>query len=101
MAVISVATITVAPGRWDEFIEGSKKAKTMLEKHGAKNVRLLAELAGAVGSTAVHSTFEADDLAALGKVMDSIYADPDMLALMQNGTAVSWTSSILGEIPLS
>jgi hypothetical protein len=100
MAVISVATITVAPGRWDEFVDGSRKAKAILEKLGAKNVRLLGELAGAVGSSAVHSTFEADDLASLGKVMDSIYADPDMLALMQNGTAVSWTSSILGEIPL-
>ena len=30
-----------------------------------------------------------------------MYADQDMLALMQSGAASSWTSSILGEIPLS
>ena len=60
-----------------------------------------AEVAGAIPSGTVHSTFEADDLASLGKVLDSIYADADMLAMMQSGTAVSWTSSILGELPLS
>jgi len=79
----------------------SKKAHVIMEKYGAKNVRILAEVAGATPSGTVHSTFEADDLATLGKVLDSIYADPDILALMQSGAAVSWTSSILAEIPVS
>ena len=100
MAVISVGTITVADGRWDEFIEDNKKSKAILERYGAKNVRLLAEVAGATPSGTVHTTFEADDLASLGKILDGIYADPDMLAMMQAGAAASWTSSILGEIPL-
>jgi hypothetical protein len=101
MAVISVATLTVGDGRWEDFLDSNKKAKAILEKYGAKNVRLLAPVSGAEPSGTFHSTFEADDLASLGKVLDSIYADQDMLALMQSGAASSWTSSILGEIPLT
>ena len=101
MAVISVSAITVAPDRWDEFMADSKKAHVIMEKYGAKNVRILAEVAGATPSGTVYSTFEADDLAALGKVLDLIYADPDILAMMQSGAAASWTSSILAEVPVS
>ena len=100
MAVISVTTLTVGPG-WDQFMDDQKKAKAILEKHGAKNVRLLAEVAGSVPSGTVHSTFEADDLGSLGKVLDAVYADPEILGMMQDSSATSWTSSILGEIPLA
>jgi hypothetical protein len=100
MAVISVATLT-SGDNWEQFLEANKKAKAILEKYGAKNVRLLAPVAGAEPSGTFHSTFEADDLATLGKILDSIYADPDMLALMMSGASSSWTSSILGDIPLA
>jgi hypothetical protein len=101
MAVINVTTLTVAPDRWEQFIGDNKKSKAILERHGAKAVRLLAEVAGSVPSGTVHMTFEADNLAALGKILDSVYADPDILAMMQSGVAVSWTSSILGDIPVT
>jgi hypothetical protein len=101
MAVISVTTLTVAPDRWEQFVEDNKKSKAILERHGARGVRLLAEVAGAVPSGTVHLTFEADSLQALGKIMDSVFADPDILAMMQSDVTVSWTGSILGEIPLS
>jgi len=100
MAVISVATLTIGDS-WEAFLESNKKAKAILERYGAKNVRLLAPVAGAETSGTFHSTCVADDLATLGKILDSIYADPDMLALMQSGASSSWTSSILGEIPLA
>ena len=100
MAVISVATLT-SGDNWEQFLEANKTAKAILEKYGAKNVRLLAPVAGAEPSGTFHSTFEADDLATLGKILDSIYADPDMLALMMSGASSSWTSSILGDIPLA
>ncbi len=43
----------------------------------------------------------AEDLAALGKIMDSIFADPEILAIMQStADTTSWTSSILGDLPM-
>lgn len=101
MAVISVTTLTVAPGNWDQFIEENKKSKAILERNGAKNVRYLAEVAGSMPSGIVILTYEADDMGSLGKIMDAAFADPEILAMMQNGSAASWTSSILGEIPLA
>jgi len=98
MAVVNVSTITVADGRWEQFLEDSKKAHVIMEKYGAKNVRILAEVAGSTPSGTVHSTFEADNLAALGKILDSVYSDPDILAMMQSSAAASWTSSILAEV---
>ena len=100
MAVISVATLT-AGDNWEAFLDSNKQAKVILEKYGAKNVRLLAPIAGAEPSGIFHSTWEADDLATLGRIMDAVYADPDILAMMQSGASSSWTSSILGEIPLA
>jgi hypothetical protein len=100
MAVISVTTLTVAPGNWDQFLEDNKKGKAILERNGAKNVRYLAEVAGSMPSGNVHLTYEADDLTSLGKIMDAVFADPEILAMMQDGATTSWTGSILGEIPL-
>ena len=99
MAVISVTTLTVGPD-WDKFLEDQKKAKAILERHGARNVRLLAEVAGATPSGTMHSTFEAENLESLGRITDAVFADAEILAMMQNGSAASWTSSILGELPL-
>jgi len=100
MAVVSVTTLTVVADRWDQFIDDNKKSKAILERHGAKKVRLLAEVAGSVPSGTLHLTWEAADMAGLGKIMDSVFADPDILAMMQSGATVSWTGSIMGDIPL-
>jgi hypothetical protein len=102
MAVMSVTTMTVKPGGWDKMVEDAKKAKVILEKYGAQNVRLIAEVAGATPSGTAHTVYEAADLAALGKVLDSVYADPEILAMMTSASEnMTWTTSILGEIPLS
>jgi hypothetical protein len=102
MAVTNVTTITVHDlAGWDLMMENSKKAKVVLEKHGAKNVRLLVPISGATPSGTVHSTFEADDLAALGKILDGIFADPDMVAVMRSaGESSSWVTSVLGDLPI-
>ena len=81
-------------------MEENKKGKAILEKNGAKNVRYLAEVAGSTPSGTVILTYEADDMTSLGKIMDAVFADPEILAMMQSGTTMSWTGSILGEIPL-
>jgi hypothetical protein len=101
MPVTNVTTLTVKPGGWDEMMENVKKAKVILERHGGRNVRLLVPVSGGGPSGTAHSTFEADDLAGVGKVLDGIYADPEMVALMMKGAeSASWESSILAELPI-
>jgi hypothetical protein len=101
MPVTNVTTLTVQPGGWDDMLENVKKAKAILEKHGARNVRLMVPVSGGGPSGTAHTTFEADDLAAVGKVLDSIYADPEMVAVMMKGAeSSSWESSILVDLPL-
>jgi len=101
MAALDVTTLTVQPAGWNQMVENHKKAKVILEKHGARNVRLLAPVAGAQPAGTVPVVWEADDLAALGKIMDPIFADPEILAIMQSSAdTTSWTSSILGDLPM-
>jgi hypothetical protein len=101
MGVMNVTTLTAQPGGWDQLVENTQKAKVILEKYGARNVRLLAPIAGAEPAGTAHSVFEADDLATLGRILDSIFADPEMLALMQSGAeSATWTTSILGDLPI-
>ena len=102
MPVTNVTTLTITkPGGWDDMLENTKKAKAILERHGARNVRLMVPVSGGGPSGTAHTTFEADDLAAVGKVLDGIYADPEMVAVMTKGAESStWESSILVDLPL-
>ncbi len=101
MTVISVTTLPTQPGTpWAETLAGHKTAKTILERLGAKNVRLLVSLVGATPVGTAHSVFEADDNAALGKITDAIYTDPEMLELMNAGGSSPWTTSVLVDVPL-
>ncbi len=48
MTVLSVTALTIKPDRYEDFLATTKKSKSILEKCGAKNVRLI------VGMTASH-----------------------------------------------
>jgi hypothetical protein len=41
MAVVSVTTLTVKPDRYEDFVETTRQARKILEKCGARDVRLL------------------------------------------------------------
>ena len=103
MTVTNVTTITVqGTDGWNQMMENTAKAKAILEKHGVKNFRLLVPVSGGSASGTVHNSFEVDDFATLGRVLDAIYTDPDMIALMTSaGDSSSWVTSVLMEIPLS
>jgi hypothetical protein len=103
MAVLNVATLSIPASAWNETLETCKKAKGILEGLGAQDVRFITPIAGGAPGGTVHSTFEAPDLASLGKVLDAMYTNQDMIALMARGSelGVTWQSSILAELPLS
>jgi hypothetical protein len=106
MAVVGVAQLTVRPGHWPDFIENMKQSKKILETCGARNVRLLAPLAGPEPSGTVAFTFEAEDLAAWGTINQTYYSDAAAMDLMTTATApdgpvVSHIISVHGDVPLS
>ena len=89
MAVTQVVTLTLKPDGYQAFLEQHSKAKAVLERCGARNVRLMGTiLAGeATGTLAV--TFEADDHASIGAVTDKLLADPDGMALLMTTNSAS------------
>jgi hypothetical protein len=82
MAVVSVTTLTVKPDRFEDYLEDTRKVKALVEKHGSKNVRLLAALVGGEQTGSLALISETDDFAAFGAVMDKLLADPEGQALL-------------------
>jgi len=105
MAVISVTTLTVKPDKYEAFLDQNRKAKTILERCGAKNVRLMGTIVAGQASGTLAMTWEADDNASYGAVMDKFLADPDGLALLMqsnsaDGPTAAFQGSIWGDIDL-
>ncbi len=104
MMVLSVTALTINPDRYEDFLETTKKSKSILEKHRAKNVRLIVSMSGQQTGTFV-LTHEADDFTDAGRVLDKFLGDPEGLALMMDtgteaGATASWQTSTWVEIGL-
>jgi hypothetical protein len=105
MAVISVTTFTVKPDRFDDFLAQNRTSKSILERSGAQNVRLLSALVAGEATGTLALSWEVDDFAAQGTVMDKLFADPEMLALTSSvnttgGTTAGFQSTLWVEVPL-
>jgi hypothetical protein len=104
MAVVSVATMTLKPGTYAAFTELHKRAKSTLEFCGAKNVRLLGTLLAGEATGSIVLTWEADDYASYGTVMDKFLNDSAGRALvMEIGSpenpVAAFQSSLWADIP--
>jgi hypothetical protein len=104
MTVLSVTALTIKPDRYEDFLATTKKSKSILEKCGAKNVRLAVSMSGQSAGSFV-LTHEAPDHAASGAILDKFLADSEGLALMmesgtEGGPTASWQTSTWVEIPL-
>jgi len=105
MAVVTVSTYTVKPDRYDDFLADARKAKALLEKHGAKNVRVMAALVAGEATGSMASIVEADDWAASGAFNDRFQADPEgqaFLASLSSGASPIGAAnvSIWVDVPL-
>jgi hypothetical protein len=102
MTVVSVTTFPVQTGGdWEAVLAGQRQGKAILEKHGARNVRLLVSLVGAEPVGTMHLTMEADSNADLGRITDAVFTDPEMLTLMNSGGPQnSWSTSVYFDQPL-
>ena len=104
MTVLSATTLTVELDRYQDFLASAQKSKSLLEKHGAKNVRLVVSMSGVL-SASFTLTHEADDFTDAGRITDKFLADPEGLAVMSEsgsaaGPAASWHPSTWVEIRL-
>ena len=105
MTVLSATTLTVKLDHYEDFLASARKSKSILEKHGAKNVRLIVAMSGE-SSASFTLTHEADDFTDAGRITDKFLADPEGLTVMtESGSAAdpaaSWHPSTWVEIPLS
>jgi hypothetical protein len=102
MAVIDASQITVKPGRYQDFLKLTDKAQAVLEKCGAKNMRLIAPLHGGGPTGTVSFAWEADDFAKHGKVLDDFFAQGGSDLLMEyiaeDSPIAGWSTSVLVDI---
>lgn len=105
MAVVSVTTYTVKPDRYDDFLADVRKTKPILERSGAQNIRMVAALVAGESTGSLALTWEADDFAAQGAVLDRLLADPVLLALISSvnttaGTTTGFQATTWVDVPL-
>jgi hypothetical protein len=62
-------------------LEQHGKTKAVLERLGARNVRLMGSMSGDAGG-AIAVSMEFDDYANYGKFMDAMLADPDGVTML-------------------
>jgi hypothetical protein len=99
MAVISVSTLTLKPDGYQALVETHRKAKAVLERCGAKNVRLMGTITAGEATGTLAVSFEADDYASYGAVMDNFLADSEGMALlMQTNSADGPIAAFQGSI---
>jgi hypothetical protein len=99
MAVIAASTLTLRPGAYEAFLEHHRKAKVVLERCGARNVRLMGSIGGGDAGGALAVSFEFDDYASYGKFLDTLLADPEGMAMLlaigtDEGPIVSFQQSV-------
>jgi heme-degrading monooxygenase HmoA len=103
MAVMSVTIVTVKPGRYDDFLAMTARADQMLEKAGAKNIRLIVGLTAGEASGSMVTTWEAEDFTAYGRVTDKFFANGGAELMGEIGGADSpilgWQGSTYVDVP--
>jgi hypothetical protein len=103
MAVVTTTILQVKPDRWEEWLDMTRKIKPMMEKAGAKNVRVLVGLVAGQQTGTVVYIQEADDFASAGALLDQAYADQEIqkiLALGEGSPIAGWQTSQFIDVPL-
>ena len=104
-ASLSVTTLTVKPDRFEDYLEYARQTKAVMEKCGARNIRLLAALVAGEATGSLVFSWEADGPVASATVVEKVFADPEGLALAMapntsSGPIASYQQTIWGDVPL-
>jgi hypothetical protein len=105
VTVVNVFIGQPKPGRYEDALELNRASKKVLERHGAKNPRVMV---GAVSSSAygtIVNSCEFEDLEAWGAFYDEVMADEELLAMQAqvqgaNTPYATQSMSVVTEIPM-
>jgi hypothetical protein len=103
MVVVTTTILQVKPDRFQEWLDMTRKIKPMMEKAGAKNIRVLVGLLAGQQTGTVVFTSEAHDFAGAGSMLDQAFADPEIqkiLALGEGSPIAGSESSQFIDVPL-
>jgi hypothetical protein len=105
MTVVSVFIGQPKPGRHDDVMAINDKSRKVLERHGAKNIRILVGAVSAAAYGSVINSSEYDDLEAWGAFYDEVMADDELLTIMHQAMGadtpfLTQSMQYVTEIPL-
>ena len=105
MTVLSAFGGQVKPGRFDEVVETHRTGAKIVERHGAKNPRILTVSLGVEAFGAVVFTMRFDSAELFGACYDELMADEEIIRLMSdmrgaNTPYVAQQAIVANEIPL-
>jgi hypothetical protein len=106
VAIVSVGAVTIKPDRFQDYLDQvARPSKALIEKHGGKNVRLLAGLVAGEATGSLSFVFEVDDWAAYGDFGQGFFGDPEGVAQVAspNSSAspvAGYQSSVWVDVPL-
>jgi hypothetical protein len=103
MAVVTTTIVQVKPDRFQDWLDVMRKVNPIMEKAGAKNIRILAGLVAGEATGIVVVTMESDDFGSAGAMMDKTFSDPEIqkaLALGEGNPMIGWQTSQFIDVPL-
>jgi len=101
MTIISLVTVHPNPGvSWDDVQKQLKKANDLARKHGAENVTTLVTMVGGDATNTIGILSTVEDWARYGQVQDALMKDPEMTALLVEGSQIAtWQTYLSQTIP--
>jgi hypothetical protein len=102
MPVVSLTAIHLKPGvSWEEAQKSLKKGNDLVRKHGGENVTAMVGMAAGPATGIVSLVYTAEDWSKYGQVQDSLFADPELQALMAdpNSPTATWDTYVMQTIP--
>jgi hypothetical protein len=105
VTVVNVFIGQPKPGRYEDALEMNRASKKLLERHGAKNHRILVGAVSGANYGSIVNSSEFDDLESWGTFYDGIMGDDELLAMQAqaqgaNTPYLSQSVSVGTEVPM-
>jgi hypothetical protein len=97
MTASHVVTARINPGRYDDWLEMTRRAAKIVERHGANNMRVMRSALGAETYNTTVFVSEHTNLEALGAFLDETNADGELVAMLTEVNGPHSPIQLLGE----
>jgi hypothetical protein len=105
MTVLSVFVGQPKPGRFDDAVGISRQAMKVVERHGAKNNRILTGFVSGAAFGSIVNSSELEDMEAWGAWVDALMADDETVGILgqlrgEHAPYTTQSAQVVTEIPL-